>query len=173
MISSKTSGMSPTSLTSTQFRAALAQFATGVTVVTAERPSGQVHGMTANSFTSVSLHPPLILICVASIAQLLPLVKEKHCFGVSILKAGQEAMSRYFAQPDEKPETEAALGIRYRRTPTGIPLLENALANFACKVVNSQIAGDHTIFLAEIESVDLFDGDPLIFFHHNYRQLAP
>jgi len=77
--------MAPTTPTSSEFRLALGQFATGVTVVTVERSPGRVHGMTANSFTSVSLDPPLILICVSHAAQLLPMLKRQKCFGVNIL----------------------------------------------------------------------------------------
>src|ERR1700751_3369939 len=121
-------------LSSTVFRQALGRFATGVTVVTAERAPGQVHGMTANSFTSVSLSPLLILICVARQAQLLPLIRKQKRFGVSILREDQRALSEYFAQTVEDPEIERRLGIHYRWTETGIPLLGDALAHLACNV---------------------------------------
>jgi flavin reductase (DIM6/NTAB) family NADH-FMN oxidoreductase RutF len=157
---------------SAEFRLALAQFATGVTVITAEHGAGKVHGMTANSFTSVSLDPLLLLICVAQHAQLLPLVKAKKSFGVNILRHEQEAISRYFAQTEELPQVETELGIRYRWTSTGIPLLEGALVHLACNVVNSYIAGDHTIFIAEVEGVETYDGEPLLYFRRNYRRIA-
>src|SRR5580692_11750530 len=110
--------------TPAEFRLACGQFATGVTVVTAERAPGRAHGMTANSVTSVSLDPLLLLICVDQRAHLLPMLKKQGRFGVSILKENQEAISRYFAQTEENAETEVKLGIRYRWTPTRIPLLE-------------------------------------------------
>ena len=103
--------MAPTTPSTSDFRHALGQFATGVTVVTAERAPGQVHGMTANSFTSVSLRPFLILICVAHQAQLLPLIQKHKRFGVNILREDQRALSEYFAQTVENPETEKRLGI--------------------------------------------------------------
>jgi len=165
--------MAPTSPTTSEFRLALGQFATGVTVVTAARGPGQVHGMTANSFTSVSLDPLLILICVSHVAQLLPLVQQQKRFGVNILKDHQRAISEYFARTEENAETEKRLGIRYRWTQTGIPLLEDALAHLACKVVTSHAAGDHTIFVAEAESVEVYDGEPLLYLRGNYRQVAP
>jgi len=165
--------MAPTSPTTSEFRLALGQFATGVTVVTAERRPGQVHGMTANSFTSVSLDPLLILICVSHVAQLLPLVRRQKRFGVNILKDHQRAISEYFARTEENAETEKRLGVRYRWTQTGIPLLEGALAHLACKVVASHAAGDHTIFVAEVESVEVYDGEPLLYLRGNYRQVAP
>jgi len=159
--------------TPAEFRIACGQFATGVSVLTVERAPGKVHGMTANSLTSVSLNPLLILICIDQRAQFLPMVMEKKCFGVNVLKADQQPISIYFAQREEKPAIEAKLGIRYRWTESGIPLLEAALVHLACKVVASHVAGDHTIFLGEVQSVEVFDGEPLVYFRGGYRHLAP
>jgi flavin reductase (DIM6/NTAB) family NADH-FMN oxidoreductase RutF len=171
VISSKTSAMPPTTPSISDFRLALGQFATGVTVVTAECGPGQVHGMTANAFTSVSLDPLLILICVSQSAQMLPLVNRHKRFGVNILKDSQQAISEYFAQTEEDAARESNLGIRYRWTPSGIPLLDDALAHLACNVVASYIAGDHTIFIAEVESLELLDGQPLLYLRGDYRRL--
>jgi flavin reductase (DIM6/NTAB) family NADH-FMN oxidoreductase RutF len=173
MISSKILNMATKAPTPAEFRLACGQFATGVSVVTAERPPGRVHGMTANSITSVSLEPLLLLICVDQRAHLLPMVKKQGRFGVNVLKENQEAISKYFAQTEENPETEAKLGIRYRWTPTGIPLLEPALAHITCTVVASYVAGDHTILIGEVESTEVFDGEPLLFFRGAYRRIAP
>ena len=173
VISSKIQNMPTKAPTPAEFRLACGQFATGVTVVTAERASGKVHGMTANSITSVSLEPLLLLICVDQRAHLLPMVKKHSRFGVSILKENQVGISRYFAQTEENPETEAKLGIRYRWTPTGIPLLEDALVHIACNVAASYVAGDHTIFIGEVESTEVFDGEPLLFFRGAYRRILP
>lgn len=164
--------MAPTTPSRSDFRHALGQFATGVTVVTAARAPGQVHGMTANSFTSVSLHPLLILICVAQQAQLLPLIQKEKRFGVNILREDQQPLSEYFAQTVESPETERRLGIHYRWTDSGIPLLEDALAHLACKVVSEHPAGDHTIFIGEVESLDVGEGKPLLYIRGNYRKLC-
>ena len=142
-------------------------------MVTAERAPGRVHGMTANSVTSVSLEPLLLLICVDQRAHLLPMVKKQGRFGVSVLRESQVAISRYFAQTGENLDTEAKLGIRYRWTPTGIPLLEDALVHLACNVAASYVAGDHTIFIGEVESTEVFDGEPLLFFRGSYRRIAP
>jgi flavin reductase (DIM6/NTAB) family NADH-FMN oxidoreductase RutF len=140
MVSSKTSNMTAPPLTATDFRHALGQFATGVTVITAPRAPGHAYGMTANSF---------------------------------VLKEHQQAVSVYFAQADQTSEAEAKLGIRYRWTQAGIPLLEDTLAQIICRVVASYIAGDHTIFLGEVQTAELFPGEPLLFFRSKYRQLAP
>jgi flavin reductase (DIM6/NTAB) family NADH-FMN oxidoreductase RutF len=142
-------------------------------VVTAERAPGRVHGMTANSVTSVSLDPLLLLICVDQRAQLLPMVKVKKRFGVNVLRDDQQEMSRYFAQTEEHPETEARLGVRYRWTESGIPLIADALAHIACHVVACYVAGDHTIFIGEVESAEVFDGEPLLYFRGGYRRIAP
>jgi flavin reductase (DIM6/NTAB) family NADH-FMN oxidoreductase RutF len=173
MISSKILNMPTKTPTAAEFRLACGQFATGVTVVTAERAPGRVHGMTANSITSVSLDPLLLLICVDQRAHLLPMLTKRGRFGVSVLMEDQVAISRYFAQAEESLETEAKLGIRYRWTPTGIPLLEDALVHIACRVVASYVAGDHTIFVGEVESTEVFDGEPLLFFRGAYRRIAP
>src|SRR5713226_4575042 len=119
--------MAISSLNPVMFRRVTGAFTTGVTVVTGERAPGLVHGMTANSFTSVSLDPLLILICVSENAQLLPLIQRHGRFGVNILKDNQRAISEYFARTEEDPQTESRLGIRYRWTEEGIPLLEDAL----------------------------------------------
>ncbi len=173
--------MTSTPLTATDFRHALSQFATGVTVITAPRVATQpgdpaprqAYGMTANSFTSVSLDPFLILVCVDQRSHLLPLLKQDRFFGVNVLKENQQPVSVYFAQSEQTPEAEAKLGIRYRWTQQGIPLLEDTLAQIVCRVVASYIAGDHTIFLGEVQSAELFPGEPLLFFRSQYRQVAP
>jgi flavin reductase (DIM6/NTAB) family NADH-FMN oxidoreductase RutF len=164
--------MARTSPSTSEFRLAMGQFATGVTVVTAEREPGRVHGMTANSFTSVSLEPLLILVCVSQRAHLHPLVQKHKRFGVSILKHDQQTISEYFAQAKDDEKTESSLGIRYRWTPSGIPLVEDALAQLACKLVAAHAAGDHTIFLGEVESVAIYDGEPLLYLRGDYRRVA-
>src|SRR5260370_38045889 len=108
----KNSTMPPTTPSTSEFRLALRQFATGVTVVTAERAPGQVHGMTANSFTSVSLDPLLVLICVSQTAQLLPLLKRRKRLGVDILKNHQQAISEYFAPTEDNAPLENNPDIR-------------------------------------------------------------
>jgi flavin reductase (DIM6/NTAB) family NADH-FMN oxidoreductase RutF len=165
--------MTSTPLTAIDFRHALGQFATGVTVITAARGPGEAYGMTANSFTSVSLDPFLTLVCVDQRSYLLPLLKQGRYFGVNVLKEHQEAVSVYFAQAEQTPETEGQLGIRFRWTDGGVPLLEDTLAQIICRVVASYVAGDHTIFLGEVQSAELFPGEPLLFFRSRYRQIAP
>ncbi len=162
-----------TPISEKDYRKTLSCFATGVTVVTAERAPGLVHGMTANAFTSVSLYPPLILICVDHRARLLPLLQKQHGFGVSILKENQEAWSEYFAAGEHDAKAEECLGIRYRWTGKGIPVVEETLAQLACTVIAKYLMGDHTIFVAEVEASEMHPGNPLVFYRSEYRHLSP
>jgi len=172
MVSSRTSKKPTPRLTPLEFRKALGHFTTGVTVVTVEREPGKTQGMTANSFTSVSLDPMLILVCVDHGAKILPLLQKKKRFGVSVLKEGQEAISEYFASGEQSAETEERLSIRYRWTPSGIPILENTLLHLSCNVIASHLAGDHTIFIGEVEDAVIHKGEPLLYFRGEYRALA-
>lgn len=163
--------MSITTLSPQQFRRVVGHFPTGITVITVEREPGQVHGMTANSFTSVSLDPLLILICVDHNARLLSYLTVQRRFGVNILKDTQQSTSEHFAKPLQEESATTRLGIRFRWTDSGIPLLEESLAHLACNVVAQHPAGDHTIFLAEVESMDAGEGTPLLYHMGNYRRL--
>lgn len=155
------------------FRRVLGTFATGVTVITAERAPGAVHGMTANSFASVSLDPPLVLVCVDQNARLLSFLKTQRRFGLSILRDSQQRVSEFFAGPQQNSADCARLGIRFRWTESGIPLLEDALAHLACNVVAQYMAGDHTIFIGEVESLQTLGGEPLLYLRGQYRRLQP
>jgi len=151
----------------------MGSFPTGITVLTVEREPGQVHGMTANSFTSVSLEPLLILVCIDHNARLLSYLKEQRRFGVNILKDSQRAMSEHFAKPQSDPIEETRLGIRFRWTDSGIPLLDEGLAHLGCNVAAEHVSGDHTIFVAEVESLELNDGEPLVYHRGKYRSIQP
>ena len=173
MVSSKSSDMSTPRLTAVEFRQALGQFASGVTVITAERAPGLVHGMTASSFASVSLDPLLILVCVAHSAQMLSVMEAQKRFGVSILKDDQREISKFFAKPEQGDKEEAALGIRFRWTPTGIPVLEGTLVQLACHLAAAHVSGDHTIFVGEVESAEIHTGRPLLHFGGEYHRISP
>jgi flavin reductase (DIM6/NTAB) family NADH-FMN oxidoreductase RutF len=164
--------MSTTDVSTERFRRVMGSFPTGITVITAEREPGQVHGMTANSLVSVSLDPLLILVCIDQDARLLSYVKEQQRFGVNILKDSQQAISEHFAKPQQDPADEAGLGVQFRWTATGIPLLEEALAHIACNVVAHYMSGDHTIFVGEVESLELKEGEPLVYYRRRYHSLT-
>lgn len=164
--------MTSTTLTARKFRNALGQFATGVTVVTVERDPGSAFGMTANSFTSVSLNPMLILVCVEERAKILPHLHKKKKFGISVLKHGQQAVSEYFAQAEQNTEAEHRLGLCYRWTGDGVPVLEDTALQLSCSVVATHVAGDHTIIVGKVEDMEVHGGEPLLFFRGEYRHIA-
>jgi flavin reductase (DIM6/NTAB) family NADH-FMN oxidoreductase RutF len=163
--------MSSASLTSLDFRRALGQFATGVTVVTVESAPRQVHGMTANSFTAVSLEPPLISVCVDRRAHLLPLLREKRVFGINVLKEDQQILSEFFARTDQPQKEETLLSVHFHWTTENIPLMENVLCQVGCRLHATHVAGDHTIVVGEVISAALYPGEPLLFFRGQYRGL--
>jgi flavin reductase (DIM6/NTAB) family NADH-FMN oxidoreductase RutF len=162
----------PDLVTPDEFRAALGRFATGVTVITVETAKGEVHGMTASAFCSVSLRPPLVLVCVDHLAEMYLHLRERRQFGASILREEQEALSEFFADPERNPDAAYRLGIKYRPTKTGTPVLESALGNLDCSVVSAHAAGDHTIFIGEVREATVGEGAPLLYFRGRYRVCA-
>ena len=158
----------PESVTPDEFRAALGRFASGVTVITVPTVDGGVHGMTASAFCSVSLRPPLVLVCVDHLAETYLHLRERGKFGVSVLKNDQAAVSEFFADPERNPDAAYRLGIRYRTMKSGMPVLEDSLANLDCGIVAAHDAGDHSIFVAEVREVLLGEGLPLLYFRGRY-----
>ena len=164
--------MPTSSLSLLEFRKALGHFSTGVTVVTVEREPGKIHGMTANSFTSVSLDPMLILVCVDHRAKMLPLLEKKKHFGISVLKQNQQAISEYFAKREHSSEAEQRLGIHFRQMSSGAPVIDGTLLQMGCRAVSSHVAGDHTIFIGEVLEAEVREGEPLLYFRGEYRKIA-
>lgn len=161
-----------TKLDPAKFRQAMGCFATGVTIVTVDL-DGEVHGMTANAFASVSLDPLLILVCVNHAARTHAHLHAKQRFGINMLAADQRAISEYYAQPittHDRAEREA--GARFDCTQHGTPVLHGALAYVECKLRSTHEAGDHTIFIAEVEDVVVREGEPLLFFRGKYRHIG-
>jgi flavin reductase len=157
-------------LTPMEFRKAMGSFATGVTIITVDL-EGEVHGMTANAFTSVSLDPMLVLVCVDERTKTHAHLHAKKRFGINVLGADQRRISEYYASPTrthERAEQEA--GARFDRTAQGTPILHGALAYLECRLHSTQLAGDHTIFIAEVEDVVVKDGEALLFFRGKYRK---
>jgi len=158
-------------LTPSDFRQAMGCFATGVTVITVDQ-YGEVHGMTANAFTSVSLDPTLILVCVDHRARTHSHLHARKRFGVNVLAANQQAISEYYARSVETHQHAEEAGARFERTAHGTPVLQGALAYLECRLQTTQAAGDHTIFIAEVEDVVVREGEPLLFFRGQYRQMG-
>ena len=159
-------------LNSTDFRKAMGAFATGVTIITLDL-DGEVHGMTANAFTSVSLDPMLVLVCVDHSTRTHAHLHAKKRFGINVLCQDQMAISEYYARPERTHEhAEAEAGARFDRTRHGTPMLDGALAYLECRLQSVQEAGDHSIFIAEVEDVVVREGDPLLFFRSAYCKIG-
>jgi flavin reductase (DIM6/NTAB) family NADH-FMN oxidoreductase RutF len=159
-------------VTQAEFRRAMGSFATGVTVITVDC-DGEVHGMTANAFTSVSLDPLLVLVCVDHRARTHAHLHAKKRFGVNILAENQRAISQYYADPSPTHQhAEREAGARFDRTRHGTPVLHGALAYLECRLHTAQDAGDHTIFIAEVEDVVVRQGNPLVYFRGEYRSVG-
>jgi flavin reductase (DIM6/NTAB) family NADH-FMN oxidoreductase RutF len=158
--------------TSRQYRDAVGMFATGITVLTA-RAGGFGHGMTANSFTSVSLDPPLVLVCVVRDAVMHKVLDDVGSFGVSVLAAGQEDLARYFSDPGRPMGMAQFLPLDWHPAPvTGTPLLEGALAWLECTVEATYPGGDHTVFLGRVLCVEVGEaGGPLLYYAGDYLPL--
>lgn len=136
-------------------------FATGVTIITVDL-NGEVHGMTANAFASVSLDPPLVLVCVDQSAKTHAHLHARKRFGISVLAEDQRAISEYFAQPVQE-QVEEESPAHFDRTRYGTPVLQGALTYLECRLQWAHDAGDHTIFIAEVEEVVVREGEPLLF----------
>jgi flavin reductase (DIM6/NTAB) family NADH-FMN oxidoreductase RutF len=156
------------SLASDDFRKAMGCFATGVTVITVDQ-AGEVHGMTANAFTSVSLDPMLVLVCVDYRARTHAHLHARKRFGVNVLCSDQQAISEYYARSSETPQHAEEAGAHFDRTAHGTPVLHGALAYLECSLQRAEKAGDHTIFIAEVEDVVVREGEPLLYFQGKYR----
>lgn len=149
------------------FRAVLGRFATGVTIVTAVGPRNRDVGMTVTAFSSVSLEPPLVSICIDHSASVYSaMAKAKH-FVVNILSEGQEAMARRFAEPGPNRFD----GIGFDRGQNGAVILMEVLGYVECSVVARHEAGDHDIIIGEVEVAMAEEGKPLLYYRGGYAQL--
>ncbi|SFF72886.1 NADH-FMN oxidoreductase RutF, flavin reductase (DIM6/NTAB) family [Halobacillus alkaliphilus] len=147
------------------FRTAMGKFATGVTVIVSE-VEGQVHGMTANAFMSVSLDPKLVLISIDKKAKMNEVIEKSNQFTVNILSGDQKEMSMIFAgqiKEDKQVKFE---------TVEGLPVIEDALVSLVCNVYQSHEAGDHTLYVGEVINLNLQDGEPLAFYEGKYMQMT-
>lgn len=153
------------SVSDEEFRLACGRFATGVCVASVLDSEGQPHGLTVNSFSSVSLEPPLVLICLGHAVTIIDLFRESKCFGISVLAADQQEVSEKFARKG----SDRFDGVGWFRGESGVPLLTGALATMECRVRHRVAAGDHDIFIGEMVRSAVSDGEPLIYFSSQYR----
>ncbi|MGB3723999.1 MAG: flavin reductase, partial [Pacificimonas sp.] len=149
-------------------RDALGCFGTGVTVVTTLDRDGEPTGMTANSFTSVSLDPPLLLVCLAKSAASLPAFTGADAFAVNVLHIGQQPVSTRFATRGE----DKFAGTATESWSTGVPIISGSLASFECRANAQHDGGDHVILVGEVIRVRYEPRrDPLLYFRGKYRRL--
>lgn len=156
-----------------ELRRALGSFATGVTVVTARDPGTEgidAHdvGLTVNSFSSVSLEPPLVQWCIARRAATFPAFERASHYAVHVLDAEQRAMSQRFATHG----IDRFEGLDIQRGPGDLPLLAGCVTRFVCRIVERYAGGDHVILLAEVEGFETCDATPLLYLRGAYRSLG-
>lgn len=149
------------------FRKAMGTFATGVTVVTSVKGEAVV-GMTANSFTSISLDPPLVLVSVGKNLSMHAVLKETKRFGVTVLGAEQVDASNYFAGK-RTPEVEATLSYDWHED---IPMLSGGLAGIACRLWAEYDGGDHTLFIGEVQGLRVTSSENPLLYFGGYRTLG-
>ena len=156
------------SVDAAQFRDALARWASGVTIVTATGARGPV-GITASAFSSLSLEPPLVLVCVGRESGSHDDLVGAERFAVHVLEEGQEELSSRFARAGG----EKFVGVDWSDGSSGVPLLPGALAQIVCTRERSFDGGDHTILVGHVVSVEVSDGRPLLYWAGGYRSLRP
>jgi flavin reductase (DIM6/NTAB) family NADH-FMN oxidoreductase RutF len=155
------------SIDQTLFREALRHFASGVTVVTTTVDDRPV-GLTVSAFTSLSLEPTLVLICIDRQAQSHAAIAQAGMFAVNILKEDQAHLSHLFAS---RTEGSKFASIDYHRSEQGLPLLDDALTTLECRVIDTCDGGDHTIYIGEVMAARVSSGAPLIHYQSAYRRL--
>ncbi|MFQ5666608.1 MAG: flavin reductase family protein [Candidatus Binatia bacterium] len=151
-----------------EFRTVLGCFAAGVTIVTTVGKDGAPYGLTATAFTSVSLEPPLVLVCIDKGSESYPHFEASRVFAVNFLAAEDEHLSQRFAVSGG--DKFSALPVR--RGETGAPILSGALGYLDCRTVDIFDGGDHTIFLGQVEAGGAHDGEPLLYFRGAYRRMV-
>jgi len=150
-----------------EFRAAMSHFASGVTVVTTEH-EGKRYGMTVASFASLSLHPPLVIVCIEKSVKSHDAIAAAGRFGVSILALDQKDVSgRFASKRDDKFD-----GVAVREGALGVPLIEGAICTLECRIHQQLPGGDHSIFVGEVVDAQMREAAPLVYFRSAYRELA-
>lgn len=150
------------------FKLAMSHFASGVTIVTTV-DDGVPHGLTVASFASLSLRPPLVVICIESATKSHDAILNAGIFGVSMLGADQAAISGRFAS---KAIEDRFAGIATRTGVLGVPLIEGAVCTIECRVQDRLPGGDHTIFTGQVVAAQASEGAPLVYFRSGYHHLA-
>ncbi|HLK47263.1 MAG TPA: flavin reductase family protein [Bryobacteraceae bacterium] len=166
-MSSKPARRLPARFPADEFRRTCARFPSGVTILTVFDAAGAPHGMTASSFTSVSLEPPLVLVCVDHRATVMAHLKQCEFFGINILAEGQHELSTRFSRRKE----DRFEGIEWTGGRHGVPVIPDMLASFECSMHRLVDAGDHAIVLGEVLHAEHREGRPLVYFGSGYHRL--
>ncbi|MBS3953364.1 MAG: flavin reductase family protein [Methylomicrobium sp.] len=153
-----------------EFKNALQLWASGVTVVTTQSDRFGLQGMTATSFSSVSLDPPQVLVCINERADTGEGIEESQHFAVNILTAGQEQVSNEFA--GKASQEDRFRNVSWSQGKEGMPLLDDSLASLECRVLQKVKAGTHWIIVGEVNNVVCREGDPLLYYSTAYRKLT-
>ncbi len=151
------------------FKQALASWASGVTVITS-RHADHVHGMTVSAFCSVSLSPPLVMVCLDKASNTLKLVEAAKVFSVNVLAQGQEELSQRFAS--KELEDVRLEGLDCKQGCNGCPHIPGAVSIMDCRVVDTLDAGDHVIYIGEVEAAEFTERPPLVYLRAAYRTLV-
>lgn len=149
-----------------RFRQTMGYFASGVTVVTTHH-NEQPYGITVSSFTSLSLQPPLILVCIDTSLRTHDAILSAGCFAVNFLEKQQEHISRQFASRDD----DKFATISWHKGQLGLPLLEHVHATVECRLYNTLPGGDHSIFVGEVAFTEVYEGSPLLYYRRGYHEL--
>lgn len=153
------------------YRKVLGQFATGITIVTTTLPSGEPWAMTANSFTSISLDPPIVLVSVSHGLTTNEAIRRTGAFAVNILRSDQIELARRYSQRERPPNQFG--DVTLLQSVTGTPILEGCLGWVDCRLVDQSEQGDHTVFYGGVEAIDLSEhiGDPLLYYNSTYVRI--
>ena len=152
-----------------EFKRALASRAAGVAIVTT-RAGNEIHGMTVTDWAGVSVDPPLALVCADKSSDTLGVIEKGGCFAINVLAAGLEALSNKFAS--KKDEHLRFEGLRFEDGATGAPLLAAAVTCLDCRVVAAHEAGDHNVYIGEIQQAVVRGGAPLVYWDGAYQRVV-
>tara|TARA_Y100000590_G_scaffold103424_1_gene117539 strand:- start:27722 stop:28189 length:468 start_codon:yes stop_codon:yes gene_type:complete len=151
-------------ISTNKFKKTLGSFATGVTVVTTSL-NNKPYGLTVNAFSSLSLEPPLVLICIDKKSESNKILKQSKIFAINILNKNQKHLSKIFSDSKNRDRFR---GVKTSKKTTGSPIIVNSLAYIDCTVIKIISAGDHNIFIGNIESLNNKNLDPLIYYRGKY-----
>jgi flavin reductase (DIM6/NTAB) family NADH-FMN oxidoreductase RutF len=152
-----------------EFKQCLGSWPSGVTVLTT-CAGGVIHGMTVSDFSGASLSPPLVTVCCNKGSNTTTMIAEGKCFAANILAVDQQELSNRFAS--SKTENTRFEGLDYTTGKTGAPLIGGAVVSMDCTLVATYDAGDHVIYLGEVEEVRVSDREPLLYCGGRYRKLG-